>query len=388
MTNKIIDPIELSQALIKCASVTPVDGGAIGVLKDTLEPMGFRCNVLSFSAPGTPDVENLYARLGDSGPNLCFAGHTDVVPSGPEDAWAHPPFSAEIKDGVLYGRGATDMKCGIAAFVSATSRYVEKNGADFGGSLSFLITGDEEGPAINGTIKVLQWMRDNNETMDGCIVGEPTNPKKLGEEIKIGRRGSLNGFLRVIGTQGHVAYPQNADNPMPRMLAMLGAITTGPLDDGTDYFQPSNIEITSVDVGNDATNVIPGKALARFNIRFNDLHNAASLKTWLVEKFDGVGGKYSLDIEVSGEAFITPPGVLSEVMSNAVKKITGMEPQLSTSGGTSDARFIKDYCPVAEFGLINASAHKVDENSTIADIENLAEIYFHMIDGFFKSGAR
>ena len=381
----LIDPIELSQALIKCPSVTPVDAGALAVLEGALAPMGFNCNILSFSAPGTPDVKNLYARLGKSGQNLCFAGHTDVVPVGDENAWTYPPFDAEIKNGVLYGRGVVDMKCAIAAFVSATSRFISENGADFGGSISFLITGDEEGPAINGTKKVLSWMADNGETMDGCIVGEPTNPERLGQMIKIGRRGSLNGYLRVVGTQGHVAYPQNAENPMPRLLKMLSAISENKLDEGTEYFQPSNLEITSVDVGNPTTNIIPGEASARFNIRFNDTHNADSLKKWLREKFEAIGGEYSLDIEVSGEAFITPPGVLSTVMGSAVKKITGHTPEMSTSGGTSDARFIKDHCPVAEFGLMNATAHKVDENSAIEDIQKLTEIYFEMISGFFKS---
>ena len=385
MTNNIVDPIELSQALIRCPSVTPVDAGALSVLEGALAPMGFNCNLLSFSAPGTPDVDNLYARLGNTGRNLCFAGHTDVVTVGDESAWTHPPFAAEIKDDVLYGRGVVDMKCAIAAFVSATSRFVAKNGADFGGSISFLITGDEEGPAINGTKKVLDWMVDNNETMDGCIVGEPTNPEYLGQMIKIGRRGSLNGYLRVMGTQGHVAYPQNAQNPMPRLLKMLSAISDHALDEGTEYFQPSNLEITSVDVGNPTTNVIPGEASARFNIRFNDTHNADSLKKWLREKLQPIGGDYSLDIEVSGEAFITPPGVLSTVMSDAVKKVTGQLPEMSTSGGTSDARFIKDHCPVAEFGLINTTAHKVDENAALEDIQKLTEIYFEMISGFFRS---
>ena len=388
MTNNIVDPIELSQALIRCPSVTPTDAGALGVLKAALSPMGFDCKVLSFSAPGTPDVDNLYARLGKSGQNLCFAGHTDVVPTGDENAWAHPPFAAEIKDGFLYGRGVVDMNCAIAAFASATSRFVSENGADFGGSISFLITGDEEGPAINGTTKVLDWMVENGETMDGCIVGEPTNPEYLGQMIKIGRRGSLNGYLRVMGTQGHVAYPHNAENPMPRMLKMLSAISEDALDKGTEYFQPSNLEITSVDVGNPTTNVIPGQASARFNIRFNDTHNTDSLKKWLREKFEAIGGEYSLDIEVSGEAFITPPGVLSTVMGDAVKKVTGHTPEMSTSGGTSDARFIKNHCPVAEFGLMNTTAHKVDENAALEDIQNLTEIYFEMISGFFKSGEK
>lgn len=381
----LIDPVELSRSLISCPSVTPADAGVLGVLESALKPMGFNCTRVPFSTPGTPDVDNLYARLGTAGPNLCFAGHTDVVPVGNESAWNYPPFGGEIKDGILYGRGASDMKCAIAAFVSAVARFVGHHGVDFGGSISFLITNDEEGPAINGTKKVLGWMKENNETIDGCIVGEPTNPERLGQTIKIGRRGSLNGYLTVKGTQGHVAYPHNADNPMNRLLKMLSVINDTPLDTGTDFFQPSNIEITSVDVGNNATNIIPGEARARFNIRFNDLHNADSLKKWLNEKFSAIGGEYILDIEVSGEAFITPPGALSTLMSEAVKKITNITPELSTSGGTSDARFIKDFCPVAEFGLMNTTAHKVDENAAVEDIRNLSEIYFEMLGGFFQS---
>jgi len=383
-----IDPIELSRLLIRCPSITPIDAGVLGVLESALKPLGFNCTRLVFSAPGTPDVDNLYARLGKSGPNLCFAGHTDVVPVGDENAWSHPPFGAEISDGVLYGRGTVDMKCAVACFVSAVAKYVAANGANFGGSISFLITNDEEGPAINGTKKVLQWMAENGETIDGCIVGEPTNPDHLGQTIKIGRRGSLNGYLTVKGVQGHVAYPHNADNPMGRLLKMLSAINETPLDEGTDFFQPSNLEITSVDVGNDTTNIIPGQARARFNIRFNDLHDGDSLKKWLNDKFASIGGDYTLDIDVSGDSFITPPGMLSSVMSAAITKITKVTPELSTSGGTSDARFIKNFCPVAEFGLINATAHKVDENAAVEDIQNLSEIYFEMIDGFFKSGEK
>ncbi len=349
-----IDPIELSQALIRCPSVTPEDAGVLAVLEGALKPLGFTCNRLPFSAPGTPDVDNLYARLGTGGPNLCFAGHTDVVPVGNEAQWTHPPFTAEIVGDTLYGRGAVDMKCGVAAFVAATARFIEKNGAAFGGSISLLITNDEEGPAINGTVKVLDWMKNAGETMDACIVGEPTNTDTLGKTIKIGRRGSMNGFLTVHGTQGHVAYPQHADNPVRRLLAMVGAINEKKLDSGNDHFDPSNIEVTSIDVGNEATNIIPAVARAQFNIRFNDNHTSETLKAWLWEVCETVGGEYDLDIEVSGEAFITPPGPLSNVMAAAITKVTGHTPELSTSGGTSDARFIKNHCPVAEFGLMNA----------------------------------
>jgi succinyl-diaminopimelate desuccinylase len=378
-----IDPVTLTQALIRCPSVTPVDAGALGVLEYALKPLGFVCHRLPFSAPGTPDVDNLYARLGASGPNLCFAGHTDVVPVGDETAWSHPPFAATIADGILYGRGAVDMKTAIACFAAATARYLEEQGDTFTGSISFLITGDEEGPAINGTPKVLEWMKDRSETMDACIVGEPTNTTTLGECIKIGRRGSLNGFIMQHGTQGHVAYPQHADNPVPKLVKLLSALSTATLDQGTEHFQPSNLEVTTLDTHNSTTNLIPNAAKAGFNIRFNDLHTSASLKTWLLGILSGAGDNFDLDIQVSGEAFLTPPGLLSDVMSAAVTTVTGLTPELSTSGGTSDARFIKDHCPVAEFGLMNATAHKIDERVALADIHTLTDIYVEMLRGFF-----
>ncbi|MBF0251850.1 MAG: succinyl-diaminopimelate desuccinylase [Alphaproteobacteria bacterium] len=378
-----IDPVEITQALIRRPSVTPNDAGALGVLEDALRPMGFVCHRLPFSAPGTPDVDNLYARFGTGGANLCFAGHTDVVPVGDETAWTHPPFGAEIHDGVLYGRGAVDMKTGIGCFVAAVSRFLAEAGGDFTGSLSFLVTGDEEGPAINGTIKVLDWMRRNGETMDACIVGEPTNTDTLGECIKIGRRGSMNGFITQRGVQGHVAYPHHADNPIPKLVRLVNALIGEPLDNGTDHFQPSNLEITSIDTGNSAVNVIPNAARAQFNVRFNDLHTPASLQALIRERLKDAGDNYDLAFQVSGEAFLTPPGRLSEVMAAAVRTVTGREPELSTSGGTSDARFIKDHCPVAEFGLMNAYAHKVDERARVDDIRALADIYHEMIRGFF-----
>ena len=381
-----IDPVELSQALIKCASVTPVDAGALDVLQGALKALGFVCTRLPFSGSGTADVDNLYARFGTDGPNLCFAGHTDVVPVGDEGLWTHPPFGAEISDGILYGRGAADMKCAIAAFVSATARYLGEQGDGFQGSISFLITGDEEGPAINGTPKVLGWMNEQGESIDACIIGEPTNPDHLGQEIKIGRRGSMNGYLTVHGTQGHVAYPHNADNPVPKLINLLNARSADVLDDGTDYFQPSNLEITTIDVGNPATNVIAATARAQFNIRFNDLHTSQSLTALLGERLSAAVGadtKFDLDIEVSGEAFMTPPGKLSDTMLGAVEKVTGAKPELTTSGGTSDARFIKDHAAVAEFGLMNATAHKVDENARVEDIRTLSDIYFEMISGYF-----
>lgn len=378
-----IDPIELTQALIRCPSVTPVDKGALDVLEGALKPLGFTCHRLPFSAPDTPDVDNLYARIGQSGPNLCFAGHTDVVPTGDEAKWTHPPFGAEIHDGIMYGRGMVDMKTAIAAFVAATSRYLDEQGDAFKGSISFLITGDEEGPAINGTVKMLDWMQANGEVMDACIVGEPTNTDTLGETIKIGRRGSMSGYITQHGTQGHVAYPQHADNPLPKLVALLHALSAQSLDDGTDHFQPSNLEITAIDTDNKATNVIPGSGRARFNVRFNDVHTPESLQAKLRKVLDDAGDNFDLEFNTSGDAFLTPPGLLSDVMSAAVTKITGLTPELSTSGGTSDARFIKDHCAVAEFGLMNATAHKVDECAHVEDIGRLSDIYLEMLRGYF-----
>ncbi|HEY9080630.1 succinyl-diaminopimelate desuccinylase [Magnetovibrio sp.] len=382
---KLIDPIELTQALIQCPSVTPVDEGALGVLESALTPLGFTCHRLPFAEDGTPDVDNLYARFGDGGPNLCFAGHTDVVPVGDADAWTHPPFGAEIHNGVLYGRGAVDMKAAIACFASAAARYLDECGDAFKGSLSFLITGDEEGPAINGTVKMLDWMVARGETVDACIVGEPTNTDTLGETIKIGRRGSLTGYITQHGTQGHVAYPQHADNPVPKLVKLLSALYAEPLDLGTEHFQPSNLEVTTVDVGNPATNVIPNTARAVFNVRFNDTYTPETLKKRLRDQLNAAGDNFDLEFSVSGDSFLTPPGLLSDVMTQAVHKITGLTPELSTSGGTSDARFIKDHAAVAEFGLMNQTAHKVDERASVEDIRKLADIYYEMIVGYFLS---
>ena len=382
-----IDPVELTQALIQCPSVTPVDEGALGVLENALTPLGFVCHRLPFSQDGTPDVDNLYARFGTSGPVLCFAGHTDVVPVGDTGAWTYPPFGAEIHDGVLYGRGAVDMKAGIACFASSVARYLSEQGDTFKGSISFLITGDEEGPAINGTVKMLDWMAANGESIDACIVGEPTNTDTLGQTIKIGRRGSLTGTITQHGSQGHVAYPQHADNPVPKLVKLLSALNAEPLDQGTEHFQPSNLEITTVDVGNTATNVIPNSARAVFNVRFNDTYTPDTLKTRLTDQLNAAGDNFDLKFSVSGDSFLTPPGLLSDVMSQAVKKITGLTPELSTSGGTSDARFIKDHSAVAEFGLMNQTAHKVDECARVEDIRKLADIYYEMIAGYFQESA-
>ncbi len=381
----VLDPVAYARDLIRCPSVTPEEGGALELLQSTLEGLGFKCQRLLFTEDGTPDVDNLYARLGNSEPNFCFAGHTDVVPVGAKDEWSVDPFAAEIKDGVLFGRGASDMKGAIAAFAAAVQRFLEDGPPD--GSISFLITGDEEGPSVNGTKKMLQWMVENGEKMDVCVVGEPTNPMALGEMMKIGRRGSLNGWLTVKGEQGHTAYPHLADNPAHRIVSLLEAITAKSIDDGSDFFQPSTLQISTIDIGNPTTNVIPGEARATFNIRFNDLHSSASLTEWLHKTFDaaiGEGGRYELDVVVSGESFLIPPGPLSDLVSDACEKVLGQRPELSTTGGTSDARFIKDYCPVAEFGLISQTMHKVDERAVVDDIAKLSEIYEAVLRGYFQ----
>ena len=374
-------PLALARALIRCESVTPADGGALDVLEAALAALGFTCHRLPFEEPGTAPVDNLYARRGAAAPNFCFAGHTDVVPVGERAGWSRDPFAAQVEDGVLYGRGAADMKGAIAAFVAAAARF---GGARaHAGSVSLLITGDEEGPAINGTRKVLAWLEERGEALDACLVGEPTNPEELGEMVKIGRRGSLNGTLRVAGRQGHVAYPALADNPLPRLVALLDALLALALDAGTDHFQPSRLELTSIDVGNRAPNVIPGAACARFNVRFNDRHTGASLERAIRACLDAAGGPYELAVEVSGEAFVTPPGRLSTIIAESVAAVTGRTPALSTTGGTSDARFIKDHCPVAEFGLIGRTMHRADECVPVDAIERLADIYLGVLERYF-----
>lgn len=381
-----IDPIGLTRDLVRCPSVTPADAGALDLLERTLASLGFACHRLRFEEEGTDPVDNLYARLGDERPNFCFAGHTDVVPPGDPDAWSADPFAGAIQDGRLIGRGASDMKGAVAAFVAAVAAYLDRHGRP-SGSVSLLITGDEEGPAINGTRKVLDWLAARGEIIDACVVGEPTNPRALGDMMKIGRRGSMTGHLTVYGAQGHTAYPHLADNPLPRLVRMLAAITERPMDAGSDHFPPSTCEITTIDVGNPATNVIPAKGRASFNIRFNDLHSSASITAWLRAAFDAVGGAYDLDIRVSGESFLTPPGPLSDLVASAVERVTGRRPELSTTGGTSDARFIKAVCPVVEFGGVGQTMHKVDENVAVADIAHLTDIYTVMLQDFFASPA-
>ncbi len=344
------------------------------VLAEALERLGFACHHIR-SATNGPEIRNLYARFGTASPNVCFAGHTDVVPAG--QGWSVEPFAAEIRDGKLWGRGAADMKGGIACFVAAVARLLE-DGAPTG-SISLLITGDEEGPAVDGTVKVLDWLKARGETVDFCVVGEPTNPLRMGEMIKIGRRGSLNCRLAVHGSQGHSAYPHLADNPIPRLLEILRRLTEKPLDEGNAHFQASTLALTTVDVGNPATNVIPAEARAGFNIRFTDIHSGASLRSWIEEIVASVGGRTDVRVEISGESFLTPPGPLSTHLSEVIAEVTGLVPELSTSGGTSDARFIKSLCPVVEFGLVGRTIHKSDEHVEVADLETLTEIYRRLL---------
>ena len=378
-----MDPVDLAQALIRCPSVTPADEGAMDVLQPALEELGFTCHRLPFATGNAPEVQNLYARIGDRAPNFCFAGHTDVVPVGDANEWSVDPFAAEIKGDRLYGRGASDMKTAIAGFAAAAARFLESRDNGFPGSISLLITGDEEGEAVNGTVKVLEWLKEKGEVLDACLVGEPTNPETLGDMIKIGRRGSMTAFLTVHGASGHAAYPHLADNPVERLVKMLSAVLDKPLDDGTEHFQPSTTDVTTIDVGNPVANVIPARAKARINVRFNDLHTGAGVETLLRRRLDDIGGDYDLDARVSGESFLFPPGPLSNLVAGAVEKATGKRPEFSTAGGTSDARFIKDHCPVCEYGMTNQTAHKADENALVSDIRLLSDIYQSVLDGFF-----
>ena len=380
-----MDPIDLAQALIRCPSVTPADEGAMDVLQPALEELGFTCHRLPFATGNAPEVQNLYARIGDRAPNFCFAGHTDVVPVGDANEWSVDPFAAEIKGDRLYGRGASDMKTAIAGFATAAARFLESRDNGFPGSISLLITGDEEGEAVNGTVKVLEWLKEKGEVLDACLVGEPTNPETLGDMIKIGRRGSMTAFLTVHGASGHAAYPHLADNPVERLVKMLSAVLDKPLDDGTEHFQPSTAVVTTIDVGNPVANVIPARAEARINVRFNDLHTGAGVGTLLRQRLDDIGGDYDLDARVSGESFLFPPGPLSNLVAGAVEKVTGKRPEFSTAGGTSDARFIKDHCPVCEYGMTNQTAHKANENALVSDIQLLSDIYQSVLDGFFAN---
>ena len=377
------DPIILTKALISCRSVTPHNDGAIEQLSHWLSEMGFKCDILNFKEDGTDDVLNLWARIGnEEGHALCFAGHTDVVPEGDETRWSTDPFAANEIDGKIIGRGATDMKGAIASFVSATKKFLDER-ENFTGSISFIITGDEEGIAINGTKKLLNWMQENSISFDDCIVGEPTNPKRLGEMIKIGRRGSVNGVLTVDGQQGHVAYPHLAKNPIPMLLNILNNLTSDQLDQGNEHFQPSNLEITSVDVGNKATNVIPQSPSARYNIRYNDNFNSETIEDEINRRLENFKNNFSLKLEHSGDSFLTKPGKLVNDLSEIIFNKTGINPDLSTSGGTSDARFIKSYGNVVEFGLISETMHQIDESVAVKDINDLSEIYYEVLKKYF-----
>jgi succinyl-diaminopimelate desuccinylase len=378
------DPVALARALIRCPSVTPEDHGALSVVQQALDQLGFTCHRLRFEEDGTAPIENLYARLGAGAPNLCFAGHTDVVPPGDLDGWRLDPFAGVVENGVLYGRGAVDMKGAIACFLAASARFLERHRPE--GSISLLITGDEEGAAINGTRKVLAWLRDHGETLDACVVGEPTSAERLGDTIKIGRRGSLSGRLTVRGVQGHVAYPERADNPVPKLLTMLQALRAEPLDAGSEHFQPSQLVITSVDVGNPASNLIPAEARALFNVRFNDRHTARRLETALRTRLDATDEDYLLDTNAGAEAFLTTPGPFTDLLEALIERELGIVPELSTTGGTSDARFIKDVCPVVEFGLVGATIHQVDEHVPVADLEALTRVYQALLASFVRSG--
>ena len=382
------DPIALTQALIRCESVTPADSGALAVVEKALTATGFACKRMTFTAPGTPDIDNLYARRGTAIPNLCFAGHTDVVPAGDATAWTTNPFAAQIRDGVLYGRGAVDMKGAIACFIAASARFLKAN-PNAPGSLSFLITGDEEGPSINGTEKVLGWLAERGEQLDACLVGEPSNPNALGDEIKIGRRGSMNGELVVHGKQGHAAYPAKADNPLPKLVRILDRLCSQSIDTGTANFEASNLQVTILDVPNTATNVIPSVARARFNVRYNDLHTRAKMEAWVALQCEAganaLNARYDLTFSGTGDVFLTKPGLLVETLSQAVQTITGRTPALTTGGGTSDARFIYTHCPVVEFGLVNTTIHQVDERVPLADLENLTAIYERFIANYFAT---
>ncbi len=382
------DPVAITRDLLRCPSVTPAEGGALAFLEKTLKAAGFTVHRMTFSEPGTDDIENFYARIGTEAPNLVFAGHTDVVPPGDETAWHHPPFAGAIDNGELYGRGAVDMKGGIACAVAAVLDHLAANGGKpKRGSISFLITGDEESIAVNGTPKLLAWTAARGETFDHCILGEPSNQDEMGDTIKIGRRGSLNGTLIVHGKQGHVAYPQRADNPIRGLVKLVEAIQSEPLDAGNANFQPSHLEFTSVDVGNKTVNLIPGEARARFNIRFNDCHTQDSLKVLIEERAaKAAGGKINFSFKwepSNANVFVTKPGPFTELVANAVAEVVGRKPELSTTGGTSDARFITDHCPVVEFGLVGQTMHAIDERVPIGDLRALTTIYRKIVDRYF-----
>jgi succinyl-diaminopimelate desuccinylase len=387
MNSTTADPVALARDLLRCPSVTPAEGGALALIERVLKSAGFDVHRVTFAEPGTAPIENLYAHIGSASPHLVFAGHTDVVPPGDEAKWAHPPFAGEIADGTLYGRGAVDMKGAVACAVAAALDHLAAVGGRPTGSISFLITGDEESIAVNGTVKLLKWAVERGETFDHCILGEPSNASALGDTIKIGRRGSLNGTLVITGKQGHVAYPERADNPVRGLVKVMSALMASPLDHGSAQFDASNLEFTSIDIGNTVVNLIPGEARARFNIRFNDCHSQVSLRTLIEKRAAEAAGnsiRWNIDWEPSNaDSFVTKPGPFVDLVSGAIKAVTGREPKLSTTGGTSDARFIKDYCPVLEFGLVGQTMHQVDERTPVADLTTLTAVYRAILDRYF-----
>jgi succinyl-diaminopimelate desuccinylase len=385
------DALAIAQDLIRCRSVTPADAGALGVLENLLKANGLAVHRVTFSEPGSADIDNLYARIGTSTPHITFAGHTDVVPPGDETAWSFGAFSGEVKDGFLYGRGAVDMKGGIACSVAAVLQYLADHGgrpqADGRGSISFLITGDEEDISVNGTVKLLQWAAARGEKFDHCVLGEPSNQEVLGDCIKVGRRGSQSGTLYVDGLQGHVAYPQRASNPVPDISRLIVALSDEPLDHGSAQFQASNLEFTSVDVGNTASNVIPGQARAKFNIRYNDLHTQEGLRKLVEERLaKATGNRIRARIvwePSNSNVFVTKPGAFTDLAVAAIEEVTGRKPELSTTGGTSDARFVANYCPVIEFGLVGQTMHQINERAAVSDLEKLTKIYRGILDRYF-----
>src|SRR5262245_14239358 len=383
------DPVVLARELVRCPSVTPAEAGALGILERTLKQAGFAVHRMTFAEPGTAPVENLFARIGSQPPNLAFAGHTDVVPPGDAAAWHHPPFAGEIDGGALYGRGAVDMKGAVACAVAASLDHLAANGGRPKGSISFLITGDEEGVAVNGTVKLLQWAAERGERFDHCLLGEPSNAAAIGDTIKVGRRGSLNGSLVVAGKQGHVAYPERADNPVRGLVVLMSALMAEPLDRGSEKFSPSNLEFTSIDIGNPAVNLIPNEARARFNIRFNDCHSQSSLRMLIEKRAQAAAGdrvRCQIDwLPSNADSFLAATGPFLDLVVAAITDVTGRTPELSTTGGTSDARFIKDYCAVLEFGLVGATMHQVDERTAVADLATLTAVYRRVLDRYFAA---
>ena len=391
MNNLNFDPIVLTQNLVRCPSITPKDSGALDIIENHLNNLGFNCQKLPFSGNNSYDVDNLFATIGTTGKHLAFAGHTDVVPPGNEKSWKYPPFSATIDNNKLYGRGSEDMKSNIACFISATNEFISKYGKEFGGKLSFIITGDEEKDAVNGTKKMLEWSKQNNIILDQCIVGEPTSNKEIGDKIKIGRRGIITFYLSVKGIQGHTASAHRAENATHHLTTLLNNLISVPLDNGNKNFLPSSIQIATIDVGNTAANIIPETAKATVNIRYNDLHNSKSLTEWMQKHINDVFDKIDkascvFEVEANGESFLTEPGKLSMLITKSISDATGRnsKPELATDGGTSDARFIKDYCEVVELGIRNQTLHQVDEFVFIEDIKMLQKVYLKLLENYFN----